>query len=138
MHEAASFVMSARSLDEGLYLHSLPVTSLTFSASRSTSSLPPMHCSALQSSSHFRMLKSVRWPASQLYQRQHHTGLGLSAPLHHQDGQAHQPLLQCHRLSSRFHGAVGRARSSLHRGKIGRYLASKRNEVSSLSFASAS
>src|SRR5579875_338872 len=59
MHEAASFVMSARSLDEGLYLHSLPVTSLTFSASRSTSSLPPMHCSALQSSSHFRMLKSV-------------------------------------------------------------------------------
>src|SRR5579875_323835 len=59
MHEAASFVMSARSLDEGLYLHSLPVPSLTFSASRSTSSLPPMHCSALQSSSHFRMLKSV-------------------------------------------------------------------------------
>src|SRR5579875_562218 len=45
MHEAASFVMSARSLDEGLYLHSLPVTSLTFSASRSTSSLPPLHCS---------------------------------------------------------------------------------------------
>src|SRR5579875_1828171 len=39
MHEAASFVMSARSLDEGLYVHSLPVTSLTFSASRSTSSL---------------------------------------------------------------------------------------------------
>src|SRR5579875_2494652 len=47
MHEAASFVMSARSLDEGLYLHSLPVTSLTFSASRSTSSLPPMHCTAV-------------------------------------------------------------------------------------------
>src|SRR5579875_26901 len=119
MHEAASFVMSARSLDEGLYLHSLPVTSLTFSASRSTSSLPPMHCSALQSSSHFRMLKSVSLACFSTISTAASYRLGPISPLHHQDGQAHQPLLQCHRLSSRFHEAVGRARSSLHRGKIG-------------------